>query len=154
MTKYDIGNGYDKSHIEVNFTTTGDSNLHVSQGDLYDEASADIHINDQGHSASPASPDDRRASAPLPRPEVFWHGIARAAMILVGLVITLTALAVASSIVTAWALPIVIVAALLGAYLLALVIMPGNERAELTGFGGVLSTFVKAALRPADKSKE
>jgi hypothetical protein len=75
-------------------------------------------------------------------------------MILVGLVVTLTALAVASSNVTAWALPFVIAAALLGTYLLALVVMPANERADLKGFGGVLSTFVKAALRPAGKPRK
>ena len=150
MTKVRLGNGYDKSHARVQLKTTGDSNLYVRGGDLHQEASADVTIDDRGHSV--AGPKAGSGATPLPHPNVLWLGIARAAMILIGLVVTLTALAVASSKVTAWALPLVIAATLLGAYLLALVVMPANERDGLKGFGTVLGAFVKAALRPSGKA--
>jgi hypothetical protein len=150
VTKFRLGDGYDKSRTRVQLTTTGESNLYVRGGDLHQEASAEVTIDDRGYSVD--RPDARRAG-PVPSPSAFWQGISRAAMILFGLVVTLTALAVASSKVTAWALPLVIAAALLGTYLLALVVMPANERGHLKGFGGVLSTFIKAALRPGTPKK-
>jgi uncharacterized membrane-anchored protein YitT (DUF2179 family) len=72
-------------------------------------------------------------------------------LVLIGLVVMLTTLAVVSAKVAAWTLPLVIVGALLAAYLLALVAMPANERSGLKGFTSVLNAFVQSALRPNRK---
>jgi Flp pilus assembly protein TadB len=153
MTKVRLGDGYDKSHTNLKLTTMGESKLHVRGGDLHQQASADVTIEDRGYSPSSPDSNDMKPRRPSP-PHALWSGIARAVMILVSLVVILTALAVVSSKVTAWALPLVVAAALIGTYLLALVVMPAHERNDLKGFTPVLSAFVQEALRPGSRPKE
>lgn len=161
MAKFILGHGYDDAHTDLNVSTTGDSNLYVRGGDLHQRASANVTINDRdrlGPSDERPAPTPQRLTrsrreraVPEPSKGALWNGLARAMLVLIGLVVMLTTLAVVSAKVAAWTLPLVIVGALLAAYLLALVAMPANERSGLKGFTSVLNAFVQSALRPNRK---
>lgn len=126
MANITFGNGYDDSRSSVTVDTYGSSDLNVQLGERHQHAAQSVKIHDTPVETSRSS-----------------RAIAVAATIVIGSVILIATFAVVARAVSPVALPIVIGAALLCTYLVALVVAPKENASGLARFDKLLLAFFK-----------
>ncbi len=152
MAKIELGNGYDDSKSSLEVFTDGGPGLTVKGGDRHDRATQDVRIEHasgrprsdsegDGRNESSARANGRGGSGPARSGAGRVWAVGSFLLVTAGIVVTLYA--VVARAISPLALPIVIAAALLCTYLVALFVVPAENAKGVAGFQKPLSEFLK-----------
>jgi|SRR3982751_602067 len=156
MANIKLGNGYDESRSSLSITTDGGAGLNVDAGARYDKAQQDVVIH---HSESAQLPQkaSRARQGAIGRSDPPPNQLSAARIWAIGsfFIIAVAALATVYTIVaqnvSLFALPIVVVAALLCVYLIALFLVSKENEKGIVGFQKVLTEYIKLIVGKSRK---
>lgn len=150
MAEIKLGKGYDDSKSSLLVVTDGGSGLSVSGGDRHDRAIQDVEIRHATGTLPAAANSVTANRAPNPNtskgPTDVSEGSrvwATGSFIVIAACTLLAVYAVVAKSVSPIALPIVIAAALVCTFLVALFVVPQGNKGAVVGFQKTLSGFLK-----------
>jgi Flp pilus assembly protein TadB len=144
-----LGDGYDDSKSSLSITTDGGAGLNVDGGARHDRAQQDVVVR---HAESPQLAPDMRIQQPFDQTRPNQNQLravrvwAIGSFFLVAVAVLVAVYAVVARSVSPVALPIVIGAALLCVYLIALFLVPRENERGVVGFQALLIEFLKIVV--------
>jgi hypothetical protein len=148
MTELKFGDQHDKSKAQFHITTASSSATKVEVGSQYDQSTREVTIRDSSTGTTQRPAISAAAKEQLPNPNQIWTS---GSFFLIALLISAVTFAALAKKLEWYAVPAVIVAALLAVYLLALILMPKSGLSE-KGFQKLMLKFMSVALGGHERS--